>query len=81
MYKYQNVSKESQVITANGNINPRIVKAGDTVLSNVAIENPNFKYLGEEQQNTSGVSGTQVSQPNMITEASPLNNETNKETQ
>lgn len=59
MHKYQNVSKEDQTITANGNINPRIVKAGETVLSDVPIENPNFKYVGTD---SSSVKGT-VDQP------------------
>jgi hypothetical protein len=61
MFKYQNVSKVDQTITASGNINPRIVKAGETVVADVAIENPNFKYVGEADAPNS-IQGT-VNQP------------------
>lgn len=50
MHKYQNVSETDQTITTNGNINPRVVKSGETVLSDVPIENPNFKYIGEDSR-------------------------------
>lgn len=77
MFKYQNVSKVEQVVTITGNINPRIVKAGETVTSDVPIENPNFKYIGEADSNA--VQGT-VNQPQTgaITEAT-LNNENKEE--
>ena len=68
MYKYQNISELDQTITTTGNINPRIVEAGATTESDVAIENPNFKYLGTAEN--------EQTQP----EAEQLeNNETNKE--
>lgn len=80
MYKYQNVSKADQTITITGNINPRIVKAGQETVSDVVIENPNFKYVGEVSDN--GVQGVVTqSGPGAVTEAEPLNNETNKEIQ
>lgn len=47
MYKYQNVSESEQTIVAEGNINPRVVAAGEFTLADRAIENPNFKYIGE----------------------------------
>ncbi len=73
MYKYQNVSEQDQTITTNGNITPRIVKSGETCLSTVVIENPNFKYLGEED--AASVKGT-VDQPQAN---AVLGNQTNKE--
>lgn len=48
MYKYQNVSEQEQTITSEGDINPRVVKPGETTLSSVGLENPNFKFLGED---------------------------------
>jgi hypothetical protein len=79
MYKYQNVSKVQQTITANGNITPRVVEAGETLLSSVAIENPNFKYLGEDQSDSAGVTGTVVTQENQVNEAVRLDNENKEE--
>lgn len=76
MYKYQNVSETDQTITANGNINPRVVKAGETVTSDVPIENPNFQFIGEDAH---AVKAT-VDQPQAgaVTNAQ-LVNETKKE--
>jgi hypothetical protein len=51
MYKYQNVSTQTQTLTGDGHIDPRVVEAGETVLSDVPIENANFKYLGEAESN------------------------------
>lgn len=80
MFKYQNVSKVDQTITGDGNIKPRIVKAGETVVSDKPLENPNFKYVGEED--SSKVQGVVTEpQPGAVTEASKLDNETNKEIQ
>lgn len=50
MYKYQNVSGQIQTITTTGNIEPRIVEPNGFTTSDVAIENPNFKYSGEASQ-------------------------------
>lgn len=64
MYRYQNVSEQTQSLTANGNINPRIVEADGIVISDVPIENVNFKYLGEED---SAVNATvETPQPNAV---------------
>jgi hypothetical protein len=49
-YKYRNVSDSVLSITASGNINPRIVEPNGEVISDVAIENPNFEYVGEAAQ-------------------------------
>lgn len=78
MYKYQNVSETEQTITASGNISPRIVKSGETVISDVPLENPNFKYVGEVDGNA--VQAT-VNQPQSgaVTEASRLDNQNTKE--
>lgn len=78
MYKYQNISKSTQTVTASGNINPRVVKSGEECVSDVAIENPNFKYVGEAGDNKVQGVITQTS-PNAVTQAEQLNNETNKE--
>jgi hypothetical protein len=78
MYKYQNVSEIEQTIVADGNINPRIVKAGETVLSDVPIENPNFQFVGEEQDPNKVQGVITQDQPGAITEAQRLDN-TNKE--
>jgi hypothetical protein len=75
MYKYQNVSERTQVLTADGAISPRVVNAGDSVLSDVPIENANFKYLGEEESNA--VNAT-VDQP-QPTAVLGVDNQTNKE--
>lgn len=79
-YKYQNVSDVTQVLTVSGVISSREVKAGEETVSSVVIENPNFKYVGEVEDNS--VQGVVTeSQPNSVTEATMLdNNETNKET-
>lgn len=79
MYKYQNVSKTEQTLTVTGNINPRIVKAGDLTVSDVVIENPNFKYVGEAENGVQGV--VNQAGPGAVTEAQKLDNETNKENQ
>lgn len=82
MYKYQNVSKEVQTVVRDGNISPRVVKPGESVVSSVAIENPNFKYLGEVQEDSASVNGTQVKQDTAVTEVETATNvETNKEQQ
>ena len=77
MFKYQNVSKQEQTITANGNINPRVVKPDATVLSDVPIENPNFKYVGEDSNSVNAT----VDQPqaNAVTNAQPVTNENKEE--
>ena len=54
MHKYQNVSGDEQVITAEGHIQPRKVAPGAEVVSSVAIENPNFKYVGATDEQPSG---------------------------
>ena len=48
MYKYQNVSNVTQTLVQSGNITPRSVEPDAYVLSDVAIENPNFKFIGSE---------------------------------
>lgn len=78
MYKYQNVSEVTQVITASGDINPREVAPGEFTISSIVIENPNFEYAGEtESQRVQGaVTGVQ---PNAVIEAQKLENNENKE--
>jgi len=78
MYKYQNVSGEVQSITKQGDISPRVVQPGEFVTTDVAIENPNFKYIGTADDKGSAVTGTQVAQENVVTNGQ-LANETNKE--
>lgn len=58
MYKYKNVSATEQSLIGFG-----IVKAGEEIETDRAVENPNFKYIGD------GVVGTQVAQANAVTEA------------
>lgn len=80
MYKYQNVSDVVQTIVTTGEINPRIVEPGGEVISSVAIENPNFKYLGTASSDTSAsIVGEQVRQENAVIETVTSNDETNKE--
>lgn len=79
MYKYQNISDVEQTITASGNITPRVVEAGGEFTSEIAIENPNFKYLGStDSASVQGV--VRGEQANAVSEAQ-LSNETNKEIQ
>lgn len=44
MYKYENVSDREQAL-----INFGLVKAGGTIDTVLPVENPNFKYIGEVQ--------------------------------
>ena len=82
MYKYQNVSKRVQTIVIAGDINPRVVKPDQEVISSVAIENPNFKYIGRaDQSNGGGIVGEQVPQSSAVTEAEMIAEQTNKENQ
>lgn len=82
MYKYQNVSETEQSITADGNIKPRVVKAGETVISDVPIENPNFKYLGDSEGESPQIQGVVTGdQSGAVTEASRLDNENKEEIQ
>jgi hypothetical protein len=70
MHKYKNVSSSEQTLTGAGDVRPRVVQAGGEVLSSFPIENPNFTYIGEaEQQTSNGITGTQVQQPNAVTDA------------
>ena len=80
MYKYQNVSDKQQILTVTGNISPRVVEPQETLVSDVVIENPNFKYVGEAE--SAGIQGV-INQagPGAVTEASRQDNETNKEIQ
>ena len=58
MYKYKNVSDMEQSLIGFG-----VVAAGDEIETDRAVENPNFKFIGD------GVVGTQVAQANVVTEA------------
>ena len=69
MYKYQNVSDTKQTLVQEGNISPRNVDPQAIVLSDVAIENPNFKYIGEETAQSGGIVGVAERQENAVTEA------------
>lgn len=80
MYRYQNVSDSTQTITASGDINPRVVNAGETCESSVPIENPNFKYIGEADAASVRATVTETS-PNAVTEAQQVNNQTQEEQQ
>jgi hypothetical protein len=64
MYKYQNISKTTQTITHSGNVTPREVKAGEAVVSEVPLENPNFKYVGSEDQAENADQTTQTNTQN-----------------
>lgn len=70
MYKYQNVSEVTQTITADGDIRPRVVEAGKELVSDKPIENPNLKFLGEDQPDNKVV-GT-VEKNNVVTDAQPV---------
>lgn len=77
MFKYQNISEVEQTLAIDGNINPRVVKPGAEVESSVAIENPNFKFLGKSED-SNAIDGRVKPQPNAVTEAELTN--TNEET-
>ena len=80
MYKYQNVSDQVQTIVTPGDISPRVVDPGAEVISSVAIENPNFKYVGTTDQSTSAsIVGEQLRQENAVIETVTTNGETKKE--
>ena len=82
MYKYQNVSNVEQVVMAEGEVNPRVVPAGATTVSSVAIENPNFKYIGEDQSESSSIQSVDTAmQPGAVTDATLVNNENTEEIQ
>ena len=68
MYKYQNVSKNVQTLTSDGDISPRVVEPGSEVLSSVPLENPNFKYVGEEKAQEEQPDQAQTNQTNKESE-------------
>lgn len=70
MYKYTNVSNSVQTITASGDIRPRVVEPGGEMLTDLPIENPNFKFIGKSEPG--GIVGTATSQPAMVTDAQKL---------
>lgn len=73
MYKYKNVSGETLTLVAQGNVSPRTVEPGETVTSDVVLENPNLEYVGDaEAPASAGIVGTQVRQPGAITDAQQI---------
>lgn len=70
MYKYKNVSASSLTLVAQGKLSSHIVEPGETVTSDVVLENPNLEYVGEaEAPASAGIVGTQVRQPGAVTDA------------
>lgn len=62
MYKYKNVSNQDQIVPGVGE-----VKAGGEIEAHAPIENPNFEFVS--QTNNQGVVGTEAQQPNAVVEA------------
>ncbi len=62
-YKYQNVSKMEQSLVGYGT-----VKSNEAIVCDEAIENPNFKYLGE-QSSDNAITSIAEPQENAVTEA------------
>lgn len=69
IYKYKNVSESEQTLAIDGNIEPRNVKSGETCISSVIIENPNFEFISKDEASDNKVDGVVAEQPNAITEA------------
>lgn len=69
MYKYKNVSQGEQILTTSGEVRPRRVAAGGEVISSQVIENPNFEYVGEVQNDSAGIVGTQAPDPAAVNDA------------
>jgi hypothetical protein len=75
MYMYKNVSGNSLTIIAQGHLSTHNLAPGDTVTSDVPLENPNLEYQGEAQTSDSaGIVGTQQRQPGAITDAQQIEN-------
>lgn len=70
MYKYKNVSASNLTLVAQGHLSTYNVAPGDTVTSDIVLENPNLEYVGEaESPASNGIVGTQERQPGAITDA------------
>lgn len=75
MHTYKNVTDTDLMVPNVG-----IIKAGAEVTTRQLIENPSFQYVGEADAAPKVVAITK-DQPNSVTDAAPVTNETdNKET-
>ena len=67
-FKYQNTTEFDLELMGHG-----LVKAGDTITTLTPVENPNFKYVGEAQDeqttNNQPIIAIQEPQANAVTEA------------
>lgn len=68
MYKYQNVSDTAQSLVGVG-----MVAAGQEIAVEKPIENPNFKYVGQSDNN--GIVGVTGPTENAVNEASLVDNQ------
>lgn len=64
MHQYKNISLQQQVLTAEGDINPRVVEPDGIVVSSVPIENPNLKYINTQQQQSTASNDDSTSTEN-----------------
>lgn len=75
MYKYQNVSNQEQSLIGHGVFAP-----GAFVMTKVALNNPNFKYVGEVKESEDAGAVQAVlpdTNPNKVTDVNPtaINNQ------
>lgn len=74
MYRYQNTSEVELTLVGFG-----VVAPGAEIVTSRVVENPNFKFMGEVQEQSGGqpIVGVAQPQPGAVTEGELLDN--NKE--
>lgn len=66
-YKYKNVSDQDIDLVGHGT-----VKAGAEITTLTPVTNANFELVGQDDQHTQGVVGTEAPQPNAVINATPV---------
>lgn len=79
MYKYKNKSEVTQTITADGDIRPRVIKAGGELISSRPIENPNLEFIGEADAPDDAKIVAVADKTNVTTDAQPATPNTENE--
>lgn len=66
-YEYKNTTNQDVDLVGHG-----IVKAGAVIRTQVPINNPNLKLVSSKDQAAPSVVGTEAQQPNVVTNAKPV---------
>lgn len=67
MYEYKNTTNQDIDLVGHG-----IVKAGAVIRTQEPINNPNLELVSSKEKPVNSVVGTEVQQPNVVTNASPV---------